>query len=352
VNPFSSLKGQIQAKRLLSSAVSQGRLAHAYIFAGPAGSGRLTAALDLAKVWICPVEERGFCGKCTHCRQIDSFIHPDVRITIPRLKTTTEEEIADVFRERAEDGITPLRISGNTYVSIDQIRELGFRLSRKSFEGLGYVEIVNDAHLMRREAANAMLKTLEEPPAGTLIVLITSRLSGLLPTVRSRAHTVRFGRLTSKLVEEVLKERTDLSGELASKLALHADGCPGQALLLCKEKLDDQKEAERVFSMIFNNKLGCMDLAAEAEVIARNLGRDGLLDLCRDMSALVHDSRRVLSGAAPLTRLFLPDLSGADDLMLQAMGRLFMCCEERLTANVSPAMAFSAAVAGSKEFIP
>jgi len=349
MNPFSTLKGQTQAKLLLSSAVSQGRLAHAYIVSGPAGSGRLTAALDLAKVWICPVEERGFCGLCRHCRQIDSLIHPDVRITIPRLKTTTEDEIAEIFRTRAEDGITPLRLQGNTYVSIDQIRELGHRLSRKSFEGYGYVEIIIDAHLLRREAANAMLKTLEEPPAGTLILLITSRLSGMLPTVRSRAHTIRFGRLTNKMVEEVLTERTGVSAETAAKLALHADGCPGQALLLGREKLDDQKEVERVFLMIFDDSLGYMELAAEADGIARILGRDGLITLCRDMSALVHDYRRGLSGASPLTRQKLPGISSADDCMLHNMSRLFICCEERLRANVSPAMAFSAAVAGSRE---
>ena len=124
---FFTLKGQNQAKKILSSAVSSNRLAHAYILAGPDGSGRLTAALDMAKARICPEVEEGFCGSCRQCRQIDSMVHPDVRITLPRMKTTKDEDIADLFKTRARDGITPLRIQGNTYISIDQMRAIGHR---------------------------------------------------------------------------------------------------------------------------------------------------------------------------------------------------------------------------------
>ena len=233
---FSTLKGQNQAKKILSSAVNSDRIAHAYILAGPDGSGRLTAALDMAKARICPDVEKGFCGKCRQCRQIDGLLHPDVRITIPKMKTTKDEDIVSLFKTRVKDGITPLRIQGNTYISIDQMRGMGHRLSRKSFEGYGYVEIIYDAHRLRREAANAILKTLEEPPDGTLIVLITSMVSGMLPTVRSRAHTVRFGRLAAAIVEELLIERTGSSAETASRLALLSDGCPGRALVLSREK--------------------------------------------------------------------------------------------------------------------
>ncbi len=345
---FSTLKGQNQAKEILSSAVSADRLAHAYILAGPDGSGRLTAALDLAKARICPEIEKGFCGQCKQCRQIDDLIHPDVRITIPRMKTTKNEDIVDLFKTRAKDGITPLRIEGNTYLSIDQMREMGHRLSRKSFEGYGYVEIIYDAHRLRREAANAILKTLEEPPAGALIVLVTSRVSGMLPTVRSRAHTVRFGRLTTSMLEELLMERIGVSADEASALAFLSDGCPGRALTLNRKKKKNKSQVEDVFELIFNKNLGDMELVSEVEGLSRKLGREGILSLCSEMNSLIHDLRREFAGATPLTRESVPEVTGIDDEVFQRMEMLFSLCEQRLRANVSPSMAFSAAVAGSR----
>jgi len=345
---FSTLTGQNQPKRILASAVHSNRLAHAYILAGPDGSGRLTAALDLAKARICTEVESGFCGQCRQCRQIDGLTHPDVRITLPGMKTTKPGEFAELFKARAEDGITPLRFSGNTYISIDQMRELTHRLSRKSFEGHGYVEIIYDAHRLRREAANAILKTLEEPPEGTLIILITSRVSGLLPTVRSRAHTVRFGRLSNSMVEVLLQKR-GVPAEEATRIALVSGGCPGPALVLSREKIKDSNQAEEVFNLIFNRSLGNMELTAEIEKLSRKLGRDGVLSLCSEMISLVHDQRRVLSGAEPLCRKAVPSADNADDGVFQRMEVLFRDCETRLRANVSPSMAFSAAAAGSRE---
>ncbi len=345
---FSTLTGQDQPKKILASAVYSNRLAHAYILAGPDGSGRLTAALDLAKARICSEVESGFCGQCRQCRQIDGLTHPDVRITLPGMKTTKPEEFAELFKTRAEDGITPLRFPGNTYISISQMRELTHRLSRKSFEGHGYVEIIYDAHRLRREAANAMLKTLEEPPEGALIILITSRVSGLLPTVRSRAHTVRFGRLSNSMVEALLQKR-GVSAEKAARVALVSGGCPGAALVLSREKIKDSNQAEEVFNLIFNRSLGNMELAAEIEKLSRKLGRDGVLSLCSEMISLVHDKRRVLSGAEPLSRKAVPSAGNANDAVFQRMEALFRGCEIRLRANVSPSMAFSAAAAGSRK---
>ncbi len=345
---FSSLKGQEQAKAILLSAVESQRLAHAYILAGGHGSGRLTAALDMAKARICPEVPQGFCGFCKQCLQIDALNHPDVRITIPQMKTTKDEEKVSLFKARVKDGITPLRIPGNTYISINQMREMIHRLSRKSYEGYGYVEIIYDAHRFRKEAANAILKTLEEPPDGTLIILITSRISGMLPTVRSRAHTVRFGRLTAAMVEEVLMERTGVSREEASKLTLSADGSPGRALMLNKKKKKVQNQVEEIFEQIFDRTLGDMEIAAYAEIRARKLGRDGVITLCQDMIYLIHDYRRSLTGAKPLTRETVPVILGVDDETCQRMEKLFCICQQRLNANVSPSMAFSAAMVGSR----
>ncbi len=210
------------------------------------------------------------------------------------------------------------------------------------------MEIIYDAHKLRREAANAILKTLEEPPDGTLLVLITSRVSGLLPTVRSRAHTVRFGRLTTAMVKELLVERTGVSIETASRLALLSDGSPGQALELSRKKAKDKSKVEDVLGLIFNRSLGDMELATEVDVMSRKLGREGILELCSEMTSLVHDMRRTIAGSQPLARETVPGVIGADDESYRRMEKLFLLCEQRIRANVSPSMAFSTAVVCSR----
>lgn len=344
---FGKLHGQKQAKKILTAAVVNNRLAHAYIFAGPEGSGRLTAALDLAKARICPEIEVGFCGDCKHCRRIDSFNHPDVRITIPTTKTV-KHEVADLFENRRIDGVTPLRLPGNPIISIGMMRELGHRLSRKSFEGFGCVEIIYDAHKLRREAANAILKTLEEPPEGVLIILVTSRISGMLPTVRSRAHTVRFGRLLNPEIENVLEERTTLSKKEISEISMYSDGCPGKALLLAKENLVSNTKVDRLFSMIFDEHIGDMELAAEADSIAREYGREGLVKVISDLILLVHDFRRGFVGSTLLSRIDLPEVQMVTDRSCRQMENLLSECEIRIKANVSPAMAFASAIVRSR----
>ncbi len=344
---FSTLYGQEQAKKILTAAVVNNRLAHAYIFAGPEGSGRLTAALDLAKARICPEVKFGFCGDCKHCKRIDSFNHPDVRITIPTTKTV-KEEVASLFENRRVDGITPLRLPGNPIISIGMMREMGHRLSRKSFEGFGSVEIIYDAHKLRREAANAILKTLEEPPDGMLIILVSSRISGMLPTIRSRAHTVRFGRLLPPAIEKILELRTSLSKKDISEISMCSDGCPGKALLLARENLESNTRIDKLFSMIFDENIGDMELATEAEVMAREYGREGLVDIITDLILLVHDFRRRFVGSIPLSRHILPDIQMVSDRSCRRMENLLGECEIRVKANVSPAMAFSSAIVRSR----
>ncbi|PIE51325.1 hypothetical protein CSA37_12300 [Candidatus Fermentibacteria bacterium] len=346
MKPLDSITGQNQARRVLLAAVESRRLAHAYIFAGPEGSGRLTSALDLARVLMCSEEENGFCGHCTQCRQISAFSHPDVRLTIPVLKSTSPDDIIEKLNARAEDGITPIRFSGNTYISIEQVRALEGRLSKKSYTGKGYVEIILDAHLMGREAANAMLKTLEEPPAGTLLVLVTSRLRNLLPTVRSRAHTVRFGRLPSCSVKEVLLSR-GVEMEKAEQLSMVADGCPGRALELSREEIRGSEESMELFSHLVSGESGTMELSALAAEKAREHGREGLLKLCSDMISLAHDVRRARAGLLPLINSSLPSAETCDDMMLTCLIERMDKCMVRLKANVSPVMAFSAALAGA-----
>lgn len=343
MKPFRTLAGQAAAKGILFSAVASDRIAHAYLIAGPEGCGRLTMALDLAACVICPEEPAGFCGECGHCRRLFSMNHPDVRLTIPRTAAVTVEDEAALLAARVADGITPLRFPGNTGIGIGQIREIEARLSRKSFEGRGHVEIIIDAHLMRREAANALLKTLEEPPEKTLLILTTSFLSGILPTVRSRTHCIRLGTLGLSDVMRVLAERTGLGPEDIETLALASGGSPGRALSAASGWAGREEGRALGLLKTLASASDQGELLGYAGDLARELGRDGLLALCDEMVALCHDSRRGLAGRAPVNSR--DSLQGAfTDEYLERAGEQFIRCGARLRANGSPTMAIEAAV--------
>lgn len=343
MNLFRGIRGQEGARNLLSAAVASDRLAHAYLLAGPRGCGRFTMALDLVACLICPEEEAGFCGVCPHCMKVFSHNHPDVRITLPRTASVTPEQEAALLAARASDGMTPLVFPGNTRISIGQIREIEARLARKSFEGRGHGEIVVDAHLMGREAANALLKTLEEPPRRTLIVLTTSHLSGVLPTVRSRSHCVRLGTLHHGIIREILSERTDLEPEDAETVARASGGSPGRALLTAAQWTGPGEDRA---TEVLGNLTASRDefeLLQYAGKLSRELGREGLLDLCGALVSVSHRFRGALARGAGLP-LDFPRTEALTDSYLEKVRTEFIRCGERLGRNVSPSMALEAAM--------
>ncbi|MBN1434575.1 hypothetical protein JW921_07435, partial [Candidatus Fermentibacterales bacterium] len=222
---FESVRYQDQAARLVESALESGRLAHAYVFSGPQGVGRLTAALGLAASLVCERQAgSGYCGGCRQCERVFRFDHPDVRVTVPVTGSTTEEQLLELFQRRATDGISPLEISGKGYIGIAQVRAISQRLSRRAFENRGRVEIISGAESMRVEAANALLKTLEEPPPGVHLILTTSSFSSLLPTVRSRSQLVRFRRIPAAAVARELEEKLQVDPSCAMRIAAACNG--------------------------------------------------------------------------------------------------------------------------------
>jgi DNA polymerase III delta' subunit len=342
------VKGQDRADRLIGSAYSAGRLSHAYLFAGPSGVGRLTAALELAASWMCGEQAEGYCGDCRDCRRVFSFGHPDVMMTIPRTGSTGPEEIAELISTRLEDGVSPIRMEGNTRISIDQVRELQGRLSRKAYEDHGHIEIILDADRMGTEAANALLKTLEEPPDDTVLILISSRWSALLPTVRSRAHLVRFRRLGTQVIRDILIDRTGMEPSMAEKIALSSDGRPGLALL--RAGGPDREPGDLGPPSILRKIGECASVSSAlslASEVSRKLGREGSLEFCRDMQTLMHDLRRSGSGMRPI-RHSIPDLEGVglrDDACAFGIDT-FVKAEKRLSGNGMTGIVLGAAFTG------
>lgn len=333
------VKGQDQARRLLESALADQRLAHAYLFAGPEGTGKLTSALALASAVMCK-RSSDWCGSCRDCLRVARFDHPDVRVTVPKKKSTTPEEIGALAGKRAEDGITPLRLPGRNYIGIDHVRALEGRLARPAYESGWRVEILVDADRMTEQASNALLKSLEEPPEDTLFVLCTSAFQQLLPTIRSRAHLVRFGRLSTEQVEEVLRRRTELDATPVRRLAAAADGSPGRALLMAAAEELPLATARSVVQRL-ERTASQEETVALAAALAKELGRDGASGALSELRALVHDMARASAGSPPLYHV-PEDLPAWDPPSAEAAEGVLTAlagAERRVLRYVQPSMA-------------
>ncbi|MEW6531860.1 MAG: DNA polymerase III subunit delta' [Thermodesulfobacteriota bacterium] len=186
----------------LERAVEQARPAHAYLFAGPEGVGKRLVALRFACMLNCPDRSQDKDWSCPVCRRIVEGKHPDVTLEKP---------------ERGK-------------IRIERIREMQRFFKYAPIEGRYRVAIIDDAHLMNRQAQNALLKTLEEPPPNRALVLVTAKPAGLLPTVRSRCRRISFQPLLLKPMGELLAERLKIPGEKAQGLAALANGSMGRAL--------------------------------------------------------------------------------------------------------------------------
>ena len=171
-----AIRGQAQAVALLRGLVARKRVPSAMLFTGPTHVGKRTTALALTKALNCRAAHGVGCNACPACRKIDEGVHPDV----------------DVI---AADG---------QFIRIQQIRAIEAKLALIPFEARKRVIVLVEAERMHLESANALLKTLEEPPADTLIVLCTEQPARLPDTVRSRCMRVRFVPLDEATVDALL----------------------------------------------------------------------------------------------------------------------------------------------------
>jgi len=196
-------------------ALKRGRLGHAYLFVGPAGVGKHTFARELAKTLLCETRGEKFeaCDQCAACLLVDAGTHPDL-FMVHRPEEKLEFPI-EVIRE-----------------------ELLPSLAMKPARGERKVAILDDADDLNEEAANCFLKTLEEPPPGSLLILVGGPSAELqLPTILSRCQTIRFAPLTSALVAQILSENGIAEPATQQRLMQVAGGAPGQALALNDEEI-------------------------------------------------------------------------------------------------------------------
>jgi DNA polymerase-3 subunit delta' len=214
---FGEIIGHRRQLEILRLALASERLHHAYLFVGPEGIGKRTLAIALAKAVHCGESAADFCGSCVNCRRIADGNHPDVRIVEP--------------------------LAGKKEISIQQVRDFERALNYRSFTGKRKIIIVDPATLMNLASQNALLKTLEEPPQESLIILIASSAGGLLPTVRSRCLRISFAPLARCDVVHYLRTKQGMTGDEVEFLAAMSMGSIGAAMGLDKEVFVEKRRA-------------------------------------------------------------------------------------------------------------
>ncbi len=209
---FSEIVGQDHVKKILSKAIEEGRVSHAYIFAGPRGTGKTTTARILAKALNCERRE-GYepCGECHACRSIDEGTFMDV-----------------------------VELDAASNRGIDEIRRIRDSASYRPIEGKFRVYIIDEFHMLTREAFNALLKTLEEPPEHVVFILATTDLEKVPPTIVSRCQVLEFRNLPDDLIVERLKKVCEMEGieitdEALGLIAKRAEGSMRDALTILEQ---------------------------------------------------------------------------------------------------------------------
>ena len=191
---FSRLVGNDHIKEILKRFITNKRVPNSLLFAGEEGIGKRLFALEFAKSFVCQNPNNGeACDKCPACVRAGRFTFPK--------NDDRDDHKKVIFSEHSDIGTV---IPYKRNILVDAIRHLETEANFRPFEAASRFFIINDADKMNAEASNALLKTLEEPPASSHIFLITSRPDALLPTIRSRVQTLRFAPIETEEIKKHL----------------------------------------------------------------------------------------------------------------------------------------------------
>lgn len=252
---WDSIIGQTRAKNLLRAAIAGGRVPHAYLFTGVEGIGKDAAAIELAKALRC--EQLGPqgtpCDHCRNCQNVAVLQHSNVRFVFalptgkgedgradsPLLKLSDGEisQIQEQVAMKAADPYHNITIPRAQQIKISSIREVKRDIAFAATEPGWRIIIISEAHQMGEEAANAFLKTLEEPAPNTLLILTSSHKEQLLQTILSRCQEVRFDLLTDAEIAEALTARNNIPRKDAMLLSKMAEGSYSRAIELTNSDL-------------------------------------------------------------------------------------------------------------------
>lgn len=247
---INKIKGQDKVIASLIRSIENDKVGQSYLFYGPNGVGKLTTAFYFVMAINCSNREEGTpCGKCNSCRKFLNLSHPDLIFLFPtpNLKLSDDGEIKDAkyqkeyesyLQQKIESPWNDFVFSASSEIRIGAIRWIQNRLTLSKNEAKKRICIIEDADRMNINTANAFLKTLEEPPEDTVIILTSSKPNALLPTILSRCQRVAFNNLSNSTVENILRENFDLDIVKAKTFSRISYGNAEKAIQLISEDTD------------------------------------------------------------------------------------------------------------------
>ncbi len=327
---FKDIIGQEELKRHLVRAVDAGRVSHAQLFTGRAGSGALALAVAYVQYLCCRHRRDGdSCGECPDCRQIAALAHPDLHLVFPVNKqgkksgeAMLSDEFLPAFRALFEERrgcFSPQqwydRLDlGKTLkgmISAREADEIIRKLSFKSFESDYKTMLVWLPETMNEEAANKILKILEEPWEKTLFLLVSEQPALLLPTILSRTQEVAVPRIAPEVLERVAAERGVADPRQARNLARLADGDLLELEHLAAGESDERRRENfglfcRLMRLSYNDRhLELIGWAEEAAGLAREQQRA----LLQDAARLLRESFMLHAGLGEISYLWGEELA-------------------------------------------
>jgi DNA polymerase III subunit delta' len=284
---FDEVVGHDRVREVLGRAVAKGRLPPALLLTGPEGIGKRTLALAVARGLVCEKGPGEPCGACTHCRRIARSVEALAEWRAAAADRTDEPARLNHRLHPDVVLVEAWRTATRAEIKVAQVRDLVGEVAGVPFEARARVFIIDDAHTMNEQAANALLKSLEEPPATSHLILVTPSPQALLSTIRSRCQILRLGPLPTATVEAYLRDREGLAGEevklrsavaggsLSAALGLESDAYRGlrDEMLTLLEGSGPGAAAERITAA---ERLADGDDPVLALTVLRSLLRDAL----------------------------------------------------------------------------
>ena len=367
---WSSVLDQDRVVQTLRRALTQDRVAHAYLLHGPDGVGKRAVAYEMARALQCPEQADEACDACPTCRKTRRMVHPDVHVNLPhpwsQEKDRDEEDMGKRIRRLGDNPYAaidyvrrpsladPSETSNQqVYYRIDQVRQDIIQpMSLARGEGAYKVNILIDAEKMREEAANTFLKLLEEPPPQTVFLLTTNRPEQLLPTILSRCQQLRFDPLLPETIEQALVDRENMAPDEASMLSRMADGSYSRALELAENDalMTSRELVLDYFRAAYTQKVESLDQCIQE---LKSQGRERVKSVLRLMLRWMRDLLlyRTMGEEAPLVNVdqkeavarFCNNLPDAD---LEGMVTLVEEAMELAERNVRVALVLTALAQG------
>ncbi|HOE91160.1 MAG TPA: DNA polymerase III subunit delta' [Candidatus Cloacimonadota bacterium] len=294
--------GQSLAIRILENSLKNNTVSQAYLFHGPEGCGKIFTAYIFAMAINCfSKNERKPCGTCISCRKFLQFSHPDIMFLfpIPNFEMTSNGEIKSqanqteyqkYIQAKIDHPWNDYKFTGNTEIRIDQIRMIQQKLITTPYEAEKKVIVIENIEKMNNQAANAFLKTLEEPSENTVIIMTTKTINSLLPTIISRCQRIEFHPIKSTKIEIYLRHVLSLDPVKAKLISRLSNSNLEKAIVIAKDSNFENLEQTTKFFQILLVRDDQAFLAWQEHVITQS-GKNNsiLIEIINSMILFLND---------------------------------------------------------------